>query len=465
MTHRLLTIFLALLLAGPVSAQTAVPQNREQVKMSFSPLVKRAAPAVVNVFSRRVVRTQASPLFNDPIFRQFFGNNGPFGLQKERVEQSLGSGVIVGADGTVVTNHHVIKDAQEIRVVLADRREFDAKVLLSDQRTDLAVLKIDAPREQLPMLVLGDSDRVEVGDLVLAIGNPFGVGQTVTSGIVSAVARTAVGVGDFRSFIQTDAAINPGNSGGALIDLDGRLVGINTAIYSQSGGSIGIGFAIPAALVRTILDGALHGGRIVRPWLGAGGQSVTSDIAQGLKMQHPGGVLINEVTPGGPAAQAGLAVGDVVLAIEGHEVDDSDGMRFRLATMPATGPAKLTVWRGGQRREVTAMLVPPPETPPRNMVDMKGQEPFAGATVGNLNPAFVEELGLPGNSKGVVVDKVTPGTPAAQLGLQRGDVIAGINDRNVETVARLQEALGSINGPWKLAIKRGDKVLTVVVRR
>ena len=264
MIYRLLTILLALVLSGPVSAQTAVPQSREQVKLSFSPVVKRAAPAVVNVFSKRVVRAQASPLFNDPIFRQFFGNNGPFGLQKERVEQSLGSGVIVGSDGVIVTNHHVIKDAQEIRVVLSDRREFDAKLLLSDQRTDLAVLKIEALKEQLPMLPMGDSDGVEVGDLVLAIGNPFGVGQTVTSGIVSAVARTAVGVGDFRSFIQTDAAINPGNSGGALIDLDGRLVGINTAIYSQSGGSIGIGFAIPTALVRTILDGALHGGRIVR---------------------------------------------------------------------------------------------------------------------------------------------------------------------------------------------------------
>jgi len=465
MIYRLLTILLALVLSGPVSAQTAVPQSREQVKLSFSPVVKRAAPAVVNVFSKRVVRAQASPLFNDPIFRQFFGNNGPFGLQKERVEQSLGSGVIVGSDGVIVTNHHVIKDAQEIRVVLSDRREFDAKLLLSDQRTDLAVLKIEALKEQLPMLPMGDSDGVEVGDLVLAIGNPFGVGQTVTSGIVSAVARTAVGVGDFRSFIQTDAAINPGNSGGALIDLDGRLVGINTAIYSQSGGSIGIGFAIPTALVRTILDGALHGGRIVRPWLGAGGQSVTSDIAQGLKMQHPGGVLINEVTPGGPAAKAGLAVGDVVLAIEGHEVDDTDGMRFRLATMPASGPARLTVWRANQRREVTVSLTPPPETPPRNMMEMRGQDPFAGATVGNLNPAFVEELGLPGNAKGVVVSKVAPGSPAAQLGLQRGDVVASLNDKNIDTVARLQEVTNAATGPWKLAIKRGDKVLTVVVRR
>src|SRR5579883_1684512 len=310
---------------APVLAQT-VPKSREAIRLSFAPIVKQAAPAVVNVFSRRVVRTSASPFADDPFFRRFFGDRSPFGIPQDRVQNSLGSGVIVDPDGLIVTNHHVIQDAQEITVVLPDRREFEAKVLRSDERTDLAVLKVDPKGERLPTLPIGDSDSLQVGDLVLAIGNPFGVGQTVTSGIVSGLARTAVGIGDFRSFIQTDAAINPGNSGGALIDLDGRLVGINTAIFSRSGGSIGIGFAIPTNMVRIVLQAASNGGRIVRPWLGASGQGVTADLAASLGLPRPEGVLLKEVVPGSPAAQAGLRVGDVVLAIEGHEIEDTESL-------------------------------------------------------------------------------------------------------------------------------------------
>src|SRR6516165_2653128 len=272
---------LALLLALPAFAQP-VPQSREQLQLSFAPVVKKTAPAVVNVFSRRTIKTAGSPFFDDPLCRRFFGENSPFRGPSERVQRSLGSGVLVAADGTIVTNHHVIKDADEVTVVLADRREFEAKILRSDERVDLAILKIDASGERLPEL--------EVGDIVLAIGNPFGVGQTVTSGIVSALARTGVGVSDFRFFIQTDAAINPGNSGGALVSLDGKLVGINTAIYSRSGGSIGIGFAIPSLMVRTVLAGG-PSGRIVRPWIGASGQPVTSEIAASLGLPRPMGVL------------------------------------------------------------------------------------------------------------------------------------------------------------------------------
>ena len=280
----------ALLLADfPAAAQSpAVPTSRELIHLSFAPVVKKVAPAVVNVFSRRVVRTAEGPaaLFNDPLFRRFFGNRLPMGMPRERVENSLGSGVILDAAGFIVTNHHVIKDAQEVLVVLADRREFEAKIVLADEHADLAVLRIDAHGEKLPALQLGDSDALEVGDLVLAIGDPFGVGQTVTSGIVSGLART-IGANDFRSFIQTDAAINPGNSGGALVDLDGRLVGINAAIFSQSGGSIGIGFAIPASLVRGVLQAAVSGRKITRPWLGATGQGVTAEIAQSLGLPRP----------------------------------------------------------------------------------------------------------------------------------------------------------------------------------
>src|SRR5215469_6012681 len=315
-TARLLALASALSLAAlaPGWAQNRVPPtSRDMIRFSFAPVVKKVAPAVVNVYSRRTVQTR-SPFFDDPLVRRFFGNQAPFGLPRERVQQSLGSGVILGADGIVVTNHHVIDGAQQITVVLNDRREFEAKVLLSDEHADLAVLKIDTHGERLPVLEVGDSDQLEVGDLVLAIGDPFGVGQTVTSGIISALARTGIG-SDVSSFIQTDAAINPGNSGGPLVDLDGRLVGINTAIFSQSGGSIGIGFAVPTNMVRIVLEAAASGGKVVRPWLGASGQGVTAEIAQSLGLPRPEGVLIKEVTPGSPAADAGLHVGDVVLQV------------------------------------------------------------------------------------------------------------------------------------------------------
>src|ERR1700761_364936 len=315
-TGRLLALALALILAAitPGWAQNRTPPtSRDMIHLSFAPVVKKVSPAVVNVYSRRTVQTR-SPFFDDPLFRRFFGNQAPFGLPRERVQQSLGSGVILGADGTIVTNHHVINGAQQITVVLSDRREFEAKAILSDEHADLAVLKIDTHGERLPVLEVGDSDQLEVGDLVLAIGDPFGVGQTVTSGIVSALARTGIG-SDVSSFIQTDAAINPGNSGGALVDLDGKLVGINTAIFSQSGGSIGIGFAIPTTLVRTVLQAATSGAPIHRPWFGSNGQEVTADIANAVHLPRPGGVLIKDLTADSPAAKAGIHMGDVITSI------------------------------------------------------------------------------------------------------------------------------------------------------
>src|SRR5215469_265713 len=300
MKKALIWLTVAAACLGPAVAQTA-PRSREAIRLSFAPIVKQAAPAVVNVFSRRVVRTSASPFADDPFFRRFFGDRSPFGIPQERVQNSLGSGVVIDPDGIIVTNHHVIQEGQEITVVLSDRREFEAKVLRSDERTDLAVLKIDPKGERLPTLEIGDSDALQVGDLVLAIGNPFGVGQTVTSGIVSAVARTNIGISDYRFFIQTDAAINPGNSGGALVSMDGRLVGINTAIFARDGGgSIGIGFAIPANMVRSVIAN-LNGDKIVRPWFGASGQNVTADIANSLGLPHPTGVLLADVYPGSPA--------------------------------------------------------------------------------------------------------------------------------------------------------------------
>jgi len=468
MLRRLALLLLAVLLGGAAAtahAQTRTPPaTREAMRLSFAPIVKKVAPAVVNVFSRRVVHTDASPFANDPIFRRFFGDHAPFGVPQDRIQNSLGSGVIVDPTGFVMTNHHVIKDADEIRVVLADRREFEAKLIRSDERTDLAVLRIDTHGENLPALEMGDSDSLEVGDLVLAIGNPFGVGQTVTSGIVSGLARTAVGISDFRSFIQTDAAINPGNSGGALVDLDGKLVGINTAIFSRSGGSIGIGFAIPTAMVRTVLEGARTGGPIVRAWLGATGQPVTAEIAQGLGLPHPMGVLVKEVVAGSPAAVAGVKVGDVVTAIEGHEVDDPEDLRFRVATLPVNAPARLALWRGGRQQMVTATVTAPPDDPPRSLTVLEGRHPLAGATVGNLNPAFAEELGLDSAQHGVAVATVKEGSIADRLGLQKGDILVSLNTRALPSVAVLGQVMTQTRAPWTVAVRRGDRVLSVTVR-
>jgi Do/DeqQ family serine protease len=454
-----LLILLLLAAAIPAAAETQVPASREAVRLSYAPIVKRAGPAVVNVYSRRVVRTR-SPLFDDPFFRRFFGEDSPFGLNRERVQNSLGSGVIVDPRGLVVTNHHVIVDADEIRVVLSDRREFEAKVVLSDEHSDLAVLRIDLHGGELPALPIGDSDALEVGDLVLAIGNPFGVGQTVTSGIVSALARS-VGAADFRSFIQTDAAINPGNSGGALIDLDGNLVGINTAIFSRSGGSMGLGFAIPSAMVRVVLDAARHGGKFVRPWLGASGDAVTADTAEALKLPHPTGVL---VAPDSPAAAAGLKPGDVILALNGHEIEDPDVLKFRVATLPLNHAAPLAYWRDGQSRTVTMTLGPIPDTPPRQLTQLDGRHPFGGATVGNLNPAFDDELGLDPTQRGVVVDKVAPASNAQRVGLEPGDIIASLDQHPVPNVEQLRHALDGGTGPWTVAVRRKGKLLTVTVR-
>jgi Do/DeqQ family serine protease len=465
MQVRLFALLLSLLVSLPFAAADAqtrtVPSSRELIHLSFAPIVKKAAPAVVNVYSRRVVQTR-SPFFDDPIFRRFFGNRSPFGLPRERVQQSLGSGVIVDANGLIVTNRHVIEGAQEITVVLNDRREFAAKVVISDPHADLAVLRIDTHGEKLPVLELDDSDTLEVGDLVLAIGNPFGVGQTVTSGIVSALARTGIG-SDVSSFIQTDAAINPGNSGGALVDMEGKLVGINTAIFSQSGGSVGIGFAIPTELVRTVLQAARTGAPVRRPWLGATGQDVTPEIAASLRLPHPGGVLIKSVAPHSPASTAGMRTGDVILAVGGHDLFDPDELRYRIATLPLGKPIDVAIWRGGQRRDLKIVLDSPPEIPPRQTTLLSTGTPLAGATIANLNPAQADELGLDTTLHGVVVTGVKDRTLADRLGLETGDIIASINRDPIGNVAALRDALAD-TGPWTFGIRRGGQLFSVTVR-
>jgi Do/DeqQ family serine protease len=453
---------------APAQAQTrAVPETAAEIRLTFAPLVKRTAPAVVNVFTKKTVRTAPSPLFNDPFFKRFFGDQFPGGGgPTERVQNALGSGVIVDPAGTIVTNAHVIRGADEITVVLADRREFEATVLRDDERTDLAVLRIDAGAERLPSLELRDSDELDVGDLVLAIGNPFGVGQTVTSGIVSAVARTMVGISDYRFFIQTDAAINPGNSGGALVSMDGKLVGINTAIFSRDGGgSIGIGFAIPANMVRTVLPGVGGSGdKIVRPWFGASGQNVTADIAVSVSLPRPVGVLLTEVFPGSPAERAGLARGDIVLQVDGREISDGDALRFRVATHPVGSTVQVKAWRDGRERLVPVMLIAPPETPPRDTTPLRGNHPLAGATVANLSPALVEEMGLrEGPARGVVLMALRRGSPAQLIRLSPGDVLLRINEREIRSVDDVRKIVASPALPWRMAIRRGDRVITMVV--
>lgn len=451
-------------LAAPaVPAMPAAPPSRAALQFSFAPVVKAVAPAVVNIYAKKVVRVR-NPLMEDPFFRRFFGDQG-FGVPQERVQNSLGSGVVVGADGLIVTNNHVIAETDEITVALSDGREFEAKLLTADPRTDLAVLKINSGSERLPVLDFADSDAVEVGDLVLAVGNPFGVGQTVTMGIVSAVARTQVGVADYRFFIQTDASINPGNSGGALVDAAGLLVGINSSIYSRDGGSLGIGFAIPSAMVRSVVNAARAGGVIVRAWLGARGQTVTAEIASGLGLPRPTGVLINKLMPGGPAARAGLAVGDVVTAIDGKPVADNEALAFRLATKELGGTVDLTAWKSGTQRIVTLPLEGPPEKPAADRRTIAGNSPLAGATVANLSPALSETVGRDFDDKGVVVLSVAAESAAESVGFKPGDKIVGINDQEIASTKDLARILADARGhSWHLAIERDGRVIETTLR-
>ena len=454
---------LAVSLAG--AGERVVPQTPGEIQLSFAPVVRQVAPAVVNIYAKRVVRSRRrGMLFDDPFFRRFFGEN-LFALpEREQVQNSLGSGVIVRAHGLIVTNKHVIAGATEITVVLSDRREFAAEVVLADEKSDLAVLRIDTEGEQLPHLGFRDSDELAVGDIVLAIGNPFGVGQTVTSGIVSALARTTVARGGAQAFIQTDAAINPGNSGGALVSLDGGLVGINTAIFSRSGGSHGIGFAIPSNMVAVVVTSAETGRPIVRAWFGATGQPINMELATNLGLDRPGGVLINGIYPGGPAAVAGMRVGDVLRAVNSREVVDLEGLKFRIATLAIGDSAELDVWRRGESLQLTLALKAAPEDPPRTVTELTGRHPLRGATVANLSPALAEELEINPLASGVIVLDVAVGSPAHRLGFEPGDVLAGLDEVEVERVAQLRQLLSRHVGDWNFTIRRGRQLLSMVIR-
>ena len=455
-------IALALLMAWPGGTEE-VPRSRAQITLTFAPVVRAAAPAVVNIYARQQQRrAYADPFSSDPFFRFFFPDFGGRPLPDDVPENSLGSGVILDPGGLIVTNHHVIEDADEIMVVLSDRREFRAELVGADAPADLALLDIEAGGP--PALPMGDSDLLEVGDLVLAIGNPFGIGQTVTSGIVSAVARSTPNRGSDLSFIQTDAAINPGNSGGALVTLDGALVGINTAIFTRGGGSIGIGFAIPVNLVKALIRSVEGGGEsLQRPWLGARIQSVDARLAQALGLERPQGVLINQVHPRGPAARAGLARGDVILAIGGREVPDAKALDFRLAIGEVGASTELQVRRNGTAFSLELPLETPPYEPAPEVSRLEGRHALAGATVANLSPGLNRDLGLDLFESGVIVLKVNAPTPAARLRLRRGDLIRTVAEQPVEDVAQLQAILRERPLPWRLEVERAGRKLAVVI--
>jgi len=368
--------------------------------------VKKVAPAVVNVYASRVETMPRNPLFDDPIFRRFFGGEGS---ENQRVQKALGSGVIVDSSGLVVTNHHVIEGMTEVKVALSDKREFEAQIVLRDPRSDLAVLKLKGGGN-FPVLELGDSDALEVGDFVIAIGDPFGVGQTVTQGIVSALARTQIGINDLGFFIQTDAAINPGNSGGALVSLDGRLIGINTAIYSQTGGSVGIGFATPSNIVARVVATGESGGKIVRPWLGITMQRVTPDIASGLGLARPAGLVVKDVYPTGPGEKAGFKRNDVIVGVRDQPIDNEASLRFRLATLSVGDTVPVKAIRAGKEITLEVPLMAPPEKPLRDKAMLDGRHPLSGSTVVNMSPAVADELGLIEWRDGVAVVEVQPGS-------------------------------------------------------
>ncbi|MCZ2158585.1 DegQ family serine endoprotease [Bartonella sp. 220] len=439
-----------------------IPQTKEEITLSFSPLVKKTVPSVVNIYAARQIRAR-SPFEGDPFFEQFFGrfqNNRPL-----RRQSSLGSGVIVDARGLIVTNYHVIKDADEIKVALSDGREFESKVKLRDEETDIAVLEIDAKGALFPILPLGDSDAVEVGDLVLAIGNPFGVGQTVTSGIVSAQARTRVGISDFDFFIQTDAAINPGNSGGALIDMKGQLIGINTAIYSRSGGSVGIGFAIPSNLVKVMLDTVKRGEKyFVPPYIGASFQNVTPDIAGGLGLERPYGALIIEVIKDSPAGKAGLKVGDVILSVQGVRVDSPDGLGYRLMTAGIGQNLVLEYLRSGKILKTQIAVSSIPESAFLKSEKIIGESPLAGAEILDLTPQNSRRFHLPISARGVVISNLDEMSNAAGI-FRPGDILRVVNGHKIQTVGQLKKILmqGRPN-IWQLEYERDGMYIRQFIR-
>jgi Do/DeqQ family serine protease len=462
-----LSVALAVSLLGGLSVADAQrrlpPPSKEAAMLSFAPVAKKAAPAVVNVYVRGRLPPTRSQQAEEQFFRRFFGDR--FGVPQERVQNSLGSGVIVHPDGLVVTNTHVVKVGgnAEIKVVLSDKREFDARVVMQDEKSDIAILKLEGGTGAFDFLEFADSDDLEVGDLVLAIGNPFGVGQTVTQGIVSALARTEVGQSEAQVFIQTDAAINPGNSGGALVDMNGRLAGINTAIYSQSGGSHGIGFAIPANLVKLFVESALSGRKVARPWIGAKLEPVTRDIADALGIERASGAVVTRVTAKSAAGDAGLLVGDVITSVDGTRVDDPRALIYRLTTRGIGTRAKIEFVRKGRTQTAELGLRAAPEPGQSDIRNLNGSHPFDGARVSTILPALADEMGLD-EEAGVVILAVRAGSVAANLGFSPGDIVLSVGGTPIDNAATLEAQFQKKQNMWQVEVKRQGRIVNLQIR-
>ena len=428
-----------------------MPYSQAEIALSFAPLVKSSAPAVVNIYAKRIVQRRTNPFQNDPFFRNFFGE---FGAVRPRVENSLGSGVIVNSGGIVVSNYHVVGEASEITVVLNDGREFSANALLADRDSDLAVLKLQS-KDALPYLTLRDSETVEVGELVLAIGNPFGVGQTVSSGIVSGLARSGTARGDGRGyFIQTDAPINPGNSGGALIDMAGRLIGINTSILTRSGGSNGIGFAIPTGLVRQMVTQAQEGrNRFDRPWAGLRGQPLTAELAQNLQISKTSGMIITAIHPQSPFHEAGFVLGDVMTAVNGKPVSTPAELLYRLAVEGIGGSAQITRVTAKGSVALSVDLISAPDVPKRTITEFDERSFFPDLKVSSINPAVLAELDLIWGSKGFVV--LESGRIAASIGIKQGDILLSANGQDLMKAEDIDAILSSGGRRGILLVQRG----------
>lgn len=459
-------------LAAPiqVSAQR-VPQSETQLKLTFAPVVKKVSPAVVNIYAqKKVKRAVRHPFFSDPFFNNFFNNRAFGGYLQERMENTLGSGFIISSEGLIMTNAHVIENAEDVAVYLSDGREFKAEVKLIDEPSDLALLRIDPEGEKIPYLEFSKSENLEVGDLVLAIGNPFGVGQTVTSGIVSAVSSKASNITDFNFFIQTDAAINPGNSGGPLVSLDGQVVGVNTAIFSRDGGSLGIGFAVPSEMALAVIaaeaSGQITERGVIRAWVGATGQDVTPDIAKSLGIREPKGVLISEVHPEGPAAEAGLKTGDLVLSMNDRPINDAQELLFRFATLSIGERVKLEYLRKGKKRNAIFEAKPPVEIPPKNATVLKGTHPFSGVEVINVSPAVKVEYSLQGQEEGVIISKPNSQRRYGAISFKPGDGIIAINGQKITSVKQLEKLLETPQQTrgWNVVIRRNGRNQNILIR-
>jgi serine protease Do len=452
-------------------AKSAEPVSLAEFKNGFSSVIDPILPMVVNISSTKVVkRPNQMPgfFFNDPFFRQFFGDQGgePPQTPETQREQSLGSGVIVNGDGYILTNNHVIAGASDIEVFTPDRKKYKAKVIGTDPQTDVGVLKIEATG--LPAITLADSSTLKVGDVVFAIGDPFGVGETATAGIVSATGRALRGaIERYEDFIQTDAAINPGNSGGALIDIHGYLVGINTAILAgNGGGNQGIGFAIPVNMARNVMEQIVQHGRVIRGQLGVRVQPVDPDMAKVLGLDRGRGALVGDVIPNSPAAKAGIQRGDVILELNGQEVNGPEDLSVRVAQTPPGSNVHLKVYRNGQTRDVTVTLTELAEQKtPSGGGEEGGGAALSGLKVENLTPDIARELQLPANTTGVVVTSIDPSSPAAAAGIQRGDVIQEVNRKPVHNVDEYRQAMEGTSGkPVLLLVNRGGSTRYVLVQ-